>query len=126
MQGPVPFPEGPVRATEPGTRIQVVEEIWPFYEVVRRVHFGLAAGADYRPPTRGAKLDSHHARWSPAEVAILLWHHRVQHRLVDREGFAFNSVKELVAEMRSKFTFRRNDQHVMACHSTAFNGIPFD
>ena len=67
-QGPsVPLPTGPVVATEAATGIRIVGAVWPTYQRVRQMHFLL----EYQPPT-GTDPGSDFARWSPAELAILL------------------------------------------------------
>ena len=97
--------------TEVATGIVVVEAVWPYYWRVRRLRYGLQDGEEYRPPTRGALATSRFARWSPAELAILLWHDDVRGRLVSSfTGLPFTSVRAVIFEMREAFRFRRSSQ----------------
>ncbi|KAF0296549.1 hypothetical protein FJT64_006004 [Amphibalanus amphitrite] len=77
-QAPLRLPTGPVAVTEVATGIRVVEAIMPFYQDVRATELGLEPDATYQPPTRGASAQSRLARWSPADLAILLWHESVR------------------------------------------------
>ncbi|KAF0300819.1 Nucleic-acid-binding protein from transposon X-element [Amphibalanus amphitrite] len=77
-EAPLRLPTGPVAVTEVATGIRVVEAIMPFYQDVRATELGLEPDATYQPPTRGASAQSRLARWSPADLAILLWHESVR------------------------------------------------
>ena len=85
----------------------MVEAVWPCYQRVRRSR-GVPDGQVYRPPT-GTDPKSKHARWSPAEEAILAWHEEVKHRLVSPDtGLPFSSVRSLVLALHGTFRFRRS------------------
>ena len=107
FQEPLRLPDGPVVDVEEATGIRVVEAVQPHYRRMRRTQFGLDEKEPYRPPTKGASAASKFARWSPAELAILRWHHSVQSTLVP-----FGLAKALVLALNEAFGFRRNAQQL--------------
>ncbi|XP_043208429.1 formin-like protein 1 [Amphibalanus amphitrite] len=109
---PLRLPDGPVVDVEEATGIRVVEAVQPHYRRMRRTQFGLDEKEPYRPPTKGASAVSKFARWSPAELAILWWHHSVQSTLVSSAGLPFGSAKALVLALREAFGFRRSVQQL--------------
>ncbi|KAF0291907.1 hypothetical protein FJT64_010049 [Amphibalanus amphitrite] len=111
-QEPLRLPDGPVVDVEEATGIRVVEAVQPHYRRMRRTQFGLDEKEPYRPPTKGASAASKFARWSPAELAILWWHHSVQSTLVSSAGLPFGSAKALVLALREAFGFRRSVQQL--------------
>ena len=109
----LPFPTGPVVATENASGVRIVEAVLPFYQEARE-EFGLAADDVYTPwHRRGREGEprSTSARWSPAELAVLRWYESVRHRLVSStSGLPFLHLKAVLAQMRLRFNFQRTTQ----------------